>query len=110
MARAGSNPFSTMAGIGTGQTGQIIPLKTRVVQLLALGPLSVDEIVRRVGMSDVEVMRVVKVVCSTRPRNDPSHHHRSVERRLPEHTPSYRQNTPKSKSPHGSIPMLKKCW
>jgi hypothetical protein len=40
----------------------VIPLKTRVVQYLALGPASVEEIVGRVGGAEADVMRVVKVV------------------------------------------------
>ncbi|WVW78677.1 hypothetical protein I302_100637 [Kwoniella bestiolae CBS 10118] len=49
------------SGTGTG-TGQMIPLKTRVMQLLALGPTTVQDIVRRVGGDEQNVMRVVKVV------------------------------------------------
>ena len=46
----------------SGSNTPMVPLKTRVVQLLALGPLSVDEIVSKVGMSEGEVVRVVKGV------------------------------------------------
>jgi len=54
-----------LSASGSASGGPVIPLKTRVVQLLALGPQSIDDIVARVGMSENEVMRVVNVV-STR--------------------------------------------
>jgi len=53
-------PPASAGGSNTG--GPIIPLKTRVVQLLALGPQSIEDIVSRVGMSENEVMRIVNVV------------------------------------------------
>lgn len=40
----------------------MIPLKTRVVQLLALGETNVKDLVQRVGGAEQDVMRVVKVV------------------------------------------------
>ncbi|WVQ69040.1 uncharacterized protein L199_007252 [Kwoniella botswanensis] len=52
---------ASTTGTGTG-TGQMIPLKTRVMQLLALGPTTVQDIVRRVGGDEQNVMRVVNVV------------------------------------------------
>jgi len=42
--------------------GAMIPLKTRVLQLLALGPTDVEDIVSRVGGLEQDVMRVVNVV------------------------------------------------
>ncbi|WRT64970.1 uncharacterized protein IL334_001911 [Kwoniella shivajii] len=54
-------PAATTNGTGTG-TGQMIPLKTRVMQLLALGPTTVSDIIRRVGGDEQNVMRVVNVV------------------------------------------------
>ena len=49
-------------GVGTGTGGIVIPLKTRVVQLLALGPATTADIVRKVGGLEQDVMRVVNVV------------------------------------------------
>ena len=50
-------------GSGGGAGGSpTIPLKTRVVQLLALGPTAVENIVLRVGGVQQDVMRVVNVV------------------------------------------------
>ncbi|ORX34421.1 hypothetical protein BD324DRAFT_683372 [Kockovaella imperatae] len=40
----------------------IIPLKTRVIQALSLGPMSLEKVVKRVGMPEEDVMRVVRVV------------------------------------------------
>lgn len=67
MGRSMSSPISSsFPGTGSdpanGATTPVIPLKTRVIQLLALGPLPVHEIIKRVGMSESEVMRVVRVV------------------------------------------------
>lgn len=58
MSRTQSSP----AGTGGSSTAGQVPLKTRVVQLLALGPMEEAEIVRRVGGVEQDVMRVVKVV------------------------------------------------
>jgi hypothetical protein len=59
LARSQSNPITQI----TQPAGTpIVPLKTRVVQHLALGPASVEEIVGRVGGAEADVMRVVKVV------------------------------------------------
>ncbi|OCF37515.1 hypothetical protein I316_00640 [Kwoniella heveanensis BCC8398] len=49
-------------GTSSGAGQPMIPLKTRVMQLLALGPTTVSDIVRRVGGDEQNVMRVVNVV------------------------------------------------
>ena len=54
------NRSTVKNGVGTG--GPVIPLKTRVVQLLALGPATVADIVGKVGGLEQDVMRVVNVV------------------------------------------------
>ncbi|ORY20709.1 hypothetical protein BCR39DRAFT_554905 [Naematelia encephala] len=53
MARTQSSPAATQP---------MIPLKTRVIQLLALGPTTMDDMMHRVGATEEEVMRVVNVV------------------------------------------------
>jgi len=64
MGRTQSSP---QFGSGSTPGSPMIPLKTRVVQLLALGPISVTDIVKRVGGAEQDIMRVVNVVCrSTR--------------------------------------------
>lgn len=40
----------------------VVPLKTRIMQLLALGPRNVDDVVAKVGGGEDEVARVLKVV------------------------------------------------
>ena len=45
-----------------GNGGPMIPLKTRVVQLLALGQLGTRDLITRVGGAEADVMRVVNVV------------------------------------------------
>ncbi|WVQ97872.1 hypothetical protein IAU59_004988 [Kwoniella sp. CBS 9459] len=67
MGRTHSSPqMMASASVNTGTSsggGQpMIPLKTRVMQLLALGPTTVADIVRRVGGDEQNVMRVVNVV------------------------------------------------
>lgn len=62
MARTTSSPAVPSSAPPTATSTPIVPLKTRVVQLLALGASSVEDIVARVGMSEGEVMRVVRVV------------------------------------------------
>jgi hypothetical protein len=57
MARAVSGPSAFSLA-----TTERIPLKTRIVQLLALGPASMEDILSRTGGNPDEVMRVVKVV------------------------------------------------
>jgi hypothetical protein len=61
MGRTQSSPATTPASAATAQVPQV-PLKTRVVQLLALGSMGQDDIVKRVGGAEQDVMRVVKVV------------------------------------------------
>ncbi|KAK6903944.1 hypothetical protein I203_107455 [Kwoniella mangroviensis CBS 8507] len=61
MGSSTSAPTQGASTTVTG-TGQMIPLKTRVMQLLALGPTTVQDIVRRVGGDEQNVMRVVNVV------------------------------------------------
>lgn len=69
MARTVSSPAGPVPNSASTSSGAavvpMVPLKTRVVQLLALGASSVEDIVSRVGMSESEVMRVVRVVSCT---------------------------------------------
>jgi hypothetical protein len=59
---AASSRSSSVAPPILPQTAPVVPLKTRVVQLLALGPTEVSDIVRRVGGAEEDIMRVVQVV------------------------------------------------
>lgn len=71
LERATSSP-PVSNGIRSGAAGAgvpMIPLKTRVVQLLALGAFTVESILGRVGGGEAETMRVVNVVS---PSNDAS--------------------------------------
>ena len=52
------------------KSGPVVPLKTRVMQLLALGPKSVKDVVARVGGGEDEVSRVLKVVSVQEGRAD----------------------------------------
>lgn len=61
MARAMSGPAATL----TMATTERIPLKTRIVQLLALGPLSLADILARTGGNRGDVERAAKVVSGT---------------------------------------------
>lgn len=70
MTRTQSTPTMSAGSAGasagaTAPAAPMIPLKTRVVQLLALGPSAVTDIVKRVGGAEQDVMRVVKVVSGT---------------------------------------------
>ncbi|KAI9635404.1 uncharacterized protein MKK02DRAFT_32836 [Dioszegia hungarica] len=60
LARSLSSPAGPAAPVAP--TTPVIPLKTRVVQYLALGPASVEEILSKLGGAEADVMRVVKVV------------------------------------------------
>ena len=60
MGRAFSSPGIPGSMMSSGEP--IIPLKTRVIQALALGPMGLDKVVKRVGMPEEDVMRVVRVV------------------------------------------------
>ncbi|WWC87098.1 uncharacterized protein L201_001984 [Kwoniella dendrophila CBS 6074] len=71
---ANANAAASSGGAGsssTTTTGQMIPLKTRVMQLLALGPTTVLDIIRRVGGDEQNVMRVVNVVGRASSTNPP---------------------------------------
>lgn len=61
LARSHSSPGVPSAS-SAGAGAPVVPLKTRVVQHLALGAASVEEIVGCVGGAETDVMRVVKVV------------------------------------------------
>ena len=66
MGRAQSNPGSSSTARNiTNEDGSMIPLKTRVLQLLALGPVRFGDLVARVGGDDEGVLRIVKVVGKT---------------------------------------------
>ena len=58
MGRVQSSPAAT---VGAG-SGPVIPLKTRVMQLLALGPITAPDLIEKVAGNEVDVMRVVNVV------------------------------------------------
>ncbi|WWC67735.1 uncharacterized protein I206_101647 [Kwoniella pini CBS 10737] len=65
MGRTISSPqMSTSATASSSANGStpMIPLKTRVMQLLALGPTTVPDIVRRVGGDEQNVMNVVRAI------------------------------------------------
>lgn len=57
MTRAASGPSAITLG-----TTERIPLKTRIVQLLALGPATMEELLDRTGGNPDDVVRVVNVV------------------------------------------------
>ncbi|RXK37615.1 hypothetical protein M231_05157 [Tremella mesenterica] len=59
MNRVQSSPATIGAATGTTP---IIPLKTRVMQTLALGPISASELILRVAGNEVDVMRVANVI------------------------------------------------
>ncbi|WVF70010.1 hypothetical protein IAT40_004796 [Kwoniella sp. CBS 6097] len=62
-ASTSAGPATAPSAAATSSSAQpMIPLKTRVMQLLALGPTTVSDIVRRVGGDEQNVMRVVNVV------------------------------------------------
>ncbi|WWC59219.1 uncharacterized protein I303_101769 [Kwoniella dejecticola CBS 10117] len=61
MSTTTSLPTAAASSTGSGST-PMIPLKTRVMQLLALGPTTVLDIVRRVGGDEHNVMNVVKAI------------------------------------------------
>jgi hypothetical protein len=61
LSRSQSNPGPQTVAAAAA-TVPVVPLKTRVVQHLALGPASVEEIIGKVGGAEGDVMRVVKVV------------------------------------------------
>ena len=66
MARAVSSPVTSLnpslSDAPAGAKAPVVPLKTRVIQLLALGPRNMQDIVDRVEMHESDVTRVVKVV------------------------------------------------
>lgn len=64
ISRSHSSP-GTQPAAAAAAPAPVVPLKTRVVQHLALGPASVEEIIGRVGGAEADVMRVVKVVSLT---------------------------------------------
>ena len=53
MGRTVSSPGPSAPAKATPEP--IIPLKTRVIQLLALGPSSIEEIVGKVGMAQLRM-------------------------------------------------------
>ncbi|RSH87682.1 uncharacterized protein EHS24_000196 [Apiotrichum porosum] len=63
MGRTMSGPAATL----TMSTTERIPLKTRIVQLLALGPASLPEILARTGGNPDEVERAAKVIGQLQP-------------------------------------------
>ncbi|WWD22156.1 hypothetical protein CI109_106645 [Kwoniella shandongensis] len=67
----GSAPVASASTSGNGHP--MIPLKTRVMQLLALGSTTVADIVRRVGGDEQNVMRVVNVVGRASPTSPPTY-------------------------------------
>lgn len=62
MARTQSSPAATVT---TGPPTPVIPLKTKVIQHLALGPCPQADIVQRLRQPEVDIMRVVNVVSSS---------------------------------------------
>ncbi|KAK8846784.1 hypothetical protein IAR55_005872 [Kwoniella newhampshirensis] len=69
----GTSAAPAVNGNSVTSNHTMIPLKTRVMQLLALGPTSVADIVRRVGGDEQNVMRVVNVVGRMTPTSPPTY-------------------------------------
>jgi hypothetical protein len=65
MSRTQSSPVGTVTS--SPATTPVVPLKTRVVQLLALGPCEESEMMRKVGGAEEDVKRVVNVVSPSHP-------------------------------------------
>lgn len=67
MGRTQSSPSGISGAKSTPNsmpTTPVVPLKTRVVQLLALGPCPQQDMLRRLGGVEGDIMRVVNVVSS----------------------------------------------